>query len=58
MYIVVSRRIERNAQYFRDRNIEYKGFSFGLSTFFLVFFGKIDVFEFTQRNYNGIPTEP
>lgn len=58
VYNLISRRLEQNAQYFRAKNLEYKGFSFGLKAFLSMFFGRMDVFEFTQRNYNAVPTEP
>lgn len=58
VYSIVRRRIETNDEYFRSRNIEYKGFSYSVSAFFSMFFGKSDVFGFTQRNYNAVPTEP
>lgn len=58
VYSIVRRQIEQNAEYFRSRNIKYKGFSFSISSFISMFFGKADVLTFTQRNYNAVPTEP
>lgn len=48
----------KNAQYFSDQNLKYKGFAFNLSIFYSTLFGKIDVFELTQRYYDGAPGEP
>lgn len=48
----------KNAQYFSDQNLKYKGFAFNLSIFNSTLLGKIDVFELTQRYYDGVPDEP
>lgn len=58
MYSLVHRRLEQNAEYFRNRNVAYKGLSFNLAAFLRMFFGKSDVLQFTQANYNAVPTEP
>lgn len=58
VYSIIHRRIEQNAEYFRSRNIKYKGFSHSMFSLINMFFGKTDVLEFTQRNYNAVPTEP
>lgn len=52
------RKSTANAQYFRDQNVKYKDFSFSAKMFYSVFFGRIDVWEFTQQNYNAIPDVP
>lgn len=48
----------KNAQYFSNQNLKYKGLSFNLSIFCSTLFGKIDVFELTQRYYDGASGEP
>ncbi len=46
------------AQYFRKRNLKYRGAMDTLRAASSVFFGKIDVMEMTEKSYNYFPDEP
>lgn len=48
----------RGARYFEERNLKYDGVITGIRRFFDFFFGKTDVFTFSQNCYNEFPDQP
>lgn len=42
-------------QYFKERNLKYKSFSF--YNLYAILFGKLDIFEIIQGMYNDFPSE-
>lgn len=47
-----------NADYFKERNLKYKGALFALHNLYATFFGKISVFGMVENLYNAFPDEP
>lgn len=47
-----------HAQYFKERNLKYRGIRDSLGIMLSVFFGRIGVIDMTQKTYDSYPDEP
>lgn len=47
----------KNAQYFKDRNLKYRGAATAINGLYKVIFGKMDAFKMIQVLYDAFPEE-